>query len=1238
MNTSLTCPQCGSTLPADAPEGLCPACLMKGGFDTDATIKLTPSQKSATHAPAAPAPEELAPLFPQLEIIELLGRGGMGAVYKARQPKLNRFVALKIISGDAATDPHFAERFQREAQALAKLNHPHIVSVFDFGETGGLFYFLMEFVDGANLRTLMQSGEMKPEAALALIPSFCDALQYAHDEGVVHRDIKPENVLVDKKGRLKIADFGLAKLTGSDAHDHTLTRTGMYLGTPRYMAPEQVEKPETVDHRADIYSLGVVFYEMLTGELPMGRFDPPSKKVVVDVKLDDIVLRSLEKDVDRRYQHASEIKSDVQSMADGGVVQASPHVGKASVPAAKVGGIPAAAASPKSMSHSPALLAQINARSIEMMIAGIALVIGGLFGCIYGMTVAADYASKVTNPADNVASRAALGALMHLSVFLCGIAAFISSLGVRKLRWHPFALVMSILLMLVLPGVLFAIGLMSRNDLVLLQFAYPFYAGLRAFLLLRKPAVEAAFAAERGVLRPASPPSEDARLSRMALIGAIWAFLGIIAVIPSMMLSQTVNLAEGRPSGLVYEQPPVAFTVFMAVLLFIGMGAPIGTTILGAISMSNIKKSGGKLYGLPLAFADTVLFPMLLLHGAMAVMLGLLIVSIMKIAGVTAGLGAAEMGLLAMLPLIADFFIVRALWRKVAGTADATAKGDPASKLNLAGVGLLLAGIADAFAGLLWAGQNVVRVVEAIQHDWPVGWLVAETLLSLCILSVVYYVIGAALFLMRHEHDGDITFPLIIAAIVPPGCFVGLPAAIYAFVLLSRPEVKALFPQAKPEAETAAEPEKILRWESWWFGRTCGAQKVMSVILGVVLVLSLICFLSFRMQTTTTADHSGVVRNLYDVTVGLGDPWLYILHHKTGTRGGMTSGMNFVAGSALFGLAALFAGTALTRLTREQKRRGKLADVSTDIPQRRFFWQAVAGAAFFIAGGAGVIVHQAKIDQGPRWADAKQVHPDFTRPGVTNLALKKEIAEELRLTQQQLEQVNAVLSRAYLDFLKLENDHSLFRSVKGRLVKEVKPFPDRSFDLAQRLAKELRDVAGKDIIDTPARGEVWKLRLFGHAGEFNVRAEIWQQDGKFHIADVWEREGEKITGTSEGVDSLRFVGSGAYVLDWEAQKEILHETKPDEETTGYSKGWDTMLVFIGLVRMDELAQMLATDPKAVRAAADPRAALVTQANTLVGRASAETQLKLHGIPFAKDATAEDLLKKLEQLLGVPPES
>jgi hypothetical protein len=195
--------------------------------------------------------------------------------------------------------------------------------VHDFGQSEGLYYLVMEYVDGANLRVLMRSGELQSEQALAIVPRICDALQYAHDEGVVHRDIKPENVLLDKRGRVKIADFGLAKLLGRDAADQTMiTDAGMSLGTPRYMAPEQVEHPERVDHRADIYSLGVVFYEMLTGELPMGRFEPPSAKVQVDVRLDEVVLRSLERDVERRYQHASEVKTDVEDIT--GVIERMP--------------------------------------------------------------------------------------------------------------------------------------------------------------------------------------------------------------------------------------------------------------------------------------------------------------------------------------------------------------------------------------------------------------------------------------------------------------------------------------------------------------------------------------------------------------------------------------------------------------------------------------------------------------------------------------------------------------------------------------------------------------------------------------------------------------------------------------------------------------------------------------------------------------------------------------------------
>jgi serine/threonine protein kinase len=275
-----------------------------------------PTQPSPPATPSGfvpPTAEALAERFPQLEILELIGRGGMGAVYKARQKELDRLVAVKILPPEVSADPAFAERFTREARALARLSHPNIVAVYDFGRTGdGQFYFVMEYVDGVNLRQAIQSGGMTPKEALAIVPQICDALQFAHDEGIVHRDIKPENILVDKRGRVKIADFGLAKLLGHVPGDVSLTGTQQVMGTLRYMAPEQMEGTKAVDHRADIYSLGVVFYELLTGELPIGRFAPPSKKVEIDVRLDEVVLRALEKEPEQRYQHASEVKTEVE--------------------------------------------------------------------------------------------------------------------------------------------------------------------------------------------------------------------------------------------------------------------------------------------------------------------------------------------------------------------------------------------------------------------------------------------------------------------------------------------------------------------------------------------------------------------------------------------------------------------------------------------------------------------------------------------------------------------------------------------------------------------------------------------------------------------------------------------------------------------------------------------------------------------------------------------------------------
>ncbi len=315
MTDTNICSRCGAALASG--DSNCPRCLLELGR---AAPKSAAADSGETSSPAkrraALSLEEIAAHFPELEFDALIGEGGMGAVYKARQPKIDRTVALKVLGFDPLDNPSFAERFRREAMVLAKLDHPHIVKLYDFGERDGLFYLVLEFVDGTNLRTLMKQELVTPKVALAIVPQLCEALQYAHDEGVVHRDIKPENVLVDSKGRAKIADFGLAKLVDANAADRSLTEVGQVMGTPHYMAPEQLRGSRDVDHRADIYSLGVVFYEMLTGELPRGNFELPSKSIHVDVKLDAIVLKSLERTPERRYQHAIEVKTDVESFED----------------------------------------------------------------------------------------------------------------------------------------------------------------------------------------------------------------------------------------------------------------------------------------------------------------------------------------------------------------------------------------------------------------------------------------------------------------------------------------------------------------------------------------------------------------------------------------------------------------------------------------------------------------------------------------------------------------------------------------------------------------------------------------------------------------------------------------------------------------------------------------------------------------------------------------------------------
>lgn len=310
---SSACPHCDKALPAGVLAGLCPACLLKQGAAGDTGM-------AAAFVP--PAVEDLALLFPQWDILHLIGSGGMGAVYQVRQRELDRIVALKILPPSIGDRPGFAERFTLEAKALAKLNHPGIVTIHDTGKVDGLYYLLMEYVDGLNLRQLIEAGRISAREALSIVPQICDALQYAHDAGIVHRDIKPENILLDRQGRVKVADFGLAKLVGvgesvtapASSDTECFSEAGQVMGTPQYMAPEQIQHPRDVDHRADIYSLGVVFYQMLTGELPGKSLEPPSKKVSTDVRLDEIVLRAMEKNPEHRYQQASQVKEVIETI------------------------------------------------------------------------------------------------------------------------------------------------------------------------------------------------------------------------------------------------------------------------------------------------------------------------------------------------------------------------------------------------------------------------------------------------------------------------------------------------------------------------------------------------------------------------------------------------------------------------------------------------------------------------------------------------------------------------------------------------------------------------------------------------------------------------------------------------------------------------------------------------------------------------------------------------------------
>lgn len=284
MTAIQTCPRCQAPFYGSQ----CPVCAAQDALDR------------------AEAPIQPGQVFRGMEILEVLGRGGMGIVCKARQLSLDRLVALKILSPMIATRPGIEERFAREAKALAALSHPNIVAVYDCGKESDLFFLVMEYVDGFTLRKPITEKKVTPHKAVKITLHILRALEAAHAAGIIHRDIKPDNVLIDRKGHVKVLDFGLAKLTGID-ESMLLTQSGALLGTARYMAPEQMGDPRSVNHRADVYSTGVVLYEMLTGEVPFVGFQPPSK-AGAPAELDAVVLRAVERDPDKRFQTAAEFR------------------------------------------------------------------------------------------------------------------------------------------------------------------------------------------------------------------------------------------------------------------------------------------------------------------------------------------------------------------------------------------------------------------------------------------------------------------------------------------------------------------------------------------------------------------------------------------------------------------------------------------------------------------------------------------------------------------------------------------------------------------------------------------------------------------------------------------------------------------------------------------------------------------------------------------------------------------
>ncbi len=331
MTTSRECPQCGKPLSSDAPQGLCPQCLLQAALPGQTTLE---PASPTTNTPGAGAHLKY---FGDYELLEEIARGGMGVVWKARQTSLNREVAVKVIRAGALASPQEVQRFLREAEAAANLQHPNIVAIHEVGEHAGQHYFSMDYVAGRDLGALVQDGPLAPRRAAAYVKTIAEAIHFAHQRGTLHRDLKPQNVLIDASDQPRITDFGLAKIMEDDSR---LTQTGVVMGSPSYMPPEQAAgRGGDIGPASDVYSLGAMLYELLTGRPPFRAPTalatlqqvletpptPPRKlKVDIPVDLETICLKCLEKAPSARYPTARALAEELDRFLKGEPILARP--------------------------------------------------------------------------------------------------------------------------------------------------------------------------------------------------------------------------------------------------------------------------------------------------------------------------------------------------------------------------------------------------------------------------------------------------------------------------------------------------------------------------------------------------------------------------------------------------------------------------------------------------------------------------------------------------------------------------------------------------------------------------------------------------------------------------------------------------------------------------------------------------------------------------------------------------